>query len=284
MPANKKVTTLVALGIDGDRLYQLRARQALPILIRYALAGENLKYYQLAEELGMPNPRNLNFVLGSIGTTLHNLGGEWGENIPAIQSLVVSKNSGLPGIGFFQGFADRRPQTKQQREAFLKREYAHIWAYPGWLRVLSALNLEKADTKTTSTVIEKARQGGGGGEGREHRELKERIYNNPRVIGLRFKPTFRMSEFPLPSGDRIDVYLEHEHLQVAVEVKASTSSEEDITRGLFQCVKYEAILNKWRASQTVQADVRVVLALGKPFPESLKSLRNLLQVEVIDKL
>ena len=111
-PKNKS-TVFVALGIDGHKLYQTRARKALPLLIRYALAGEKVYYWQLADELGMPNPRNLNYVLGSIGTTLHKLGEIWGEQIPAIQSLAVSKSSGLPGNGFFHGVVSRSTQTKQ---------------------------------------------------------------------------------------------------------------------------------------------------------------------------
>ena len=60
-------------------LYQRRAFSALPLLVRQAEAGQTIHYGQLARELGMPNPRNLNHVLGSIGTSLRNLGQLWGE-------------------------------------------------------------------------------------------------------------------------------------------------------------------------------------------------------------
>jgi len=55
----------VAETMEGNKLYQERARRAMPILVRQALAGETIYYQDLADELGMPNPRNLNFVLGS---------------------------------------------------------------------------------------------------------------------------------------------------------------------------------------------------------------------------
>ena len=47
----------------SDKLYVQRARIALPILVRQAKNGECIFYSNLAEEIGMPNPRNLNYVL-----------------------------------------------------------------------------------------------------------------------------------------------------------------------------------------------------------------------------
>ncbi len=60
----------VAKFIEGKKLYQERARKALPLLVRQALANQPILYSDLAQELDMPNPRNLNYVLGSIGYTL----------------------------------------------------------------------------------------------------------------------------------------------------------------------------------------------------------------------
>ena len=76
-------------------LYQRRAFSALPLLVRQAEAGQTIHYEHLTRELGMPNPRNLNYVLGSIGTSLRNLGQLWGQEIPAVQALVTNKASGL---------------------------------------------------------------------------------------------------------------------------------------------------------------------------------------------
>jgi len=98
-----KITAKISEPISGDKLYQERARAALPLLVRQAEAGVLVIYSDLAEELGMPNPRNLNFVLGSIGMSLECLSKAWKEKVPPIQCLVVNKNTGLPGegIGWF---------------------------------------------------------------------------------------------------------------------------------------------------------------------------------------
>src|SRR4051794_2827561 len=96
-------TAKVAESILGDKLYQQRARLALPVLVRQALAESPIYYSDLAAELGMSNPRNLNFVLGCVGTTLEALGNKWNEAIPPLQCIVINKSTGLPGegIGWF---------------------------------------------------------------------------------------------------------------------------------------------------------------------------------------
>jgi hypothetical protein len=66
-------TATTASPIYGDDLYQRRARAASPLLVRQAEAASPIYYSYLAAELGMPNPRNLNYVLGCIGQTIEQL-------------------------------------------------------------------------------------------------------------------------------------------------------------------------------------------------------------------
>ncbi len=96
-------TAIISEPISGTKAYQVRAREALPLLVRQAEAGAPIFYSDLAEELGMPNPRNLNYVLGSIGQSLELLSKVWKVKVPPIQCLVVNKSTGLPGegIGWF---------------------------------------------------------------------------------------------------------------------------------------------------------------------------------------
>ena len=76
---------------DGSKFYQERAKRALPILVAQAKARHTITYGQLASELDMPNPRNLNNVLGAVGTELTKLSREWGEKIPPLTCIVVDK-------------------------------------------------------------------------------------------------------------------------------------------------------------------------------------------------
>jgi len=89
--------------MTGEKLYQERARAALPVLVRQAKAGKPILYGALAEELKMPNPRNLNYPLGSIGRTIEKISSAWKLKIPPIQCLVINKRDALPGegIGWF---------------------------------------------------------------------------------------------------------------------------------------------------------------------------------------
>ena len=71
----------------------------LPILVRQARASQEITYGHLGAELEIHH-RALRRSLGAIGKTLIRLAKEWEEEIPQIQSLVVNKNTGLPGEGF----------------------------------------------------------------------------------------------------------------------------------------------------------------------------------------
>ena len=98
-------TAKKASPMDGDKLYQKRARKGLPLLVRQARPRQPITYERLAIELDMPNPRTLNYPLGCIATSLQRLADDWKQPIPPIQSLVVNKNTRLPGPGI-HGFLD----------------------------------------------------------------------------------------------------------------------------------------------------------------------------------
>jgi hypothetical protein len=272
----------------GDKLYQVRARQALPILVRQALSRKPIFYAALAAELGMPNPRNLNYVLGSIGTTLNELASdpELGE-IPHIQSLVINQQRRLPGEGF-EGFLAQRMKEYQklslaEKRAYLDAYWHEVYAYPYWRDVLEACNLAPATNDAASIVAEaKTGKSGGGGEGEDHRRLKEYVAANPSIVGLPSNLSPGTTEAPLPSGDKIDVLFDGQKRLVAVEVKSKISNEVDLARGLFQCVKYRAVMEAERGFKGARYSIEAMLVVGKQFPESLCSLQNSLAVQVIE--
>ena len=210
-------TVVLAKPIDQEGvLYQRRAFSALPLLVRQAQAGRTIHYEQLARELGMPNPRNLNYVLGSIGTSLQNLGQLWGEEIPAIQALVTNKSSGLPGRGFTEFLPDPgafRRATSAQQHAIHQRITDKVRFYEHWRDVL--------------------------------------FTQGTRMWG--------------------------------VEVKSVVSREGDILRGLFQCVKYHALLQTEQAAASNACFVDVYLACEHEFPAKLLGVAHVLGVEVFDR-
>jgi hypothetical protein len=83
---------------------------------------------------------------------------------------------------------------------------------------------------------------GGGGEGPEHKALKMRIANDPAgllgELGLRLWKV----EWPLPTGDQIDLVLKDAFGRfVAVEVEVHCGESELV--GPLQCMKYRALLS-----------------------------------------
>ena len=157
----RQETAKAASHIHGDKLYHQRARAALPSLVRQAKAGEPITYGSLAKKLGMPNARNLDRPLGSIGTSLKQLSKEWNQPIPQIQALVINKSTKLPGPGIDEllddsktNLADRSPKQRRKR---VKREQNAIYDYRRWDDVLRALKLKPVTDDTTDGPDEAAR-------------------------------------------------------------------------------------------------------------------------------
>ena len=257
---------------------------ALPILIRQAEARKTLHYSDLAQELGMPNPRNLNFVLGSIGQTLEQLSKEWNTKIPPLQALVVNKNSGLPGEGigwFLVKEEEFSTLPNHKKKTIIDAELSHVFAFPHWDRVLHALGLEPVEGDFSHT-IELASQMRGGGESDRHKALKDFVARHPASIGLPSNTPCGLMEERLPSGDSLDVSFSTQSSWIAAEVKSALSSAADITRGLFQCVKYRAVMEAVLLARSQVKDVRALLVVESGFPKHLLPLKNLLGIEVVD--
>lgn len=273
----------IAGNLWGDKLYQQRAREALPLLVRQAEAGTTVYYSELAEELGMPNARNLNYPLGAIGDALEELSEKWGEKVPVLQCLVVNKTTELPGEGI-GWFIEKReqfrnlPRARQQR--LLSAALAEVYSYPAWREVLYELGLPNPPSLDQVT-LDTASRARAGGESEKHRLLKEYVAAHPELAGVAAEVEGE-TEYALPSGDRVDVLFKSLGHWCAMEVKPESSDEADLLRGLFQCVKYKAVIEALQATLFLSPGVRAVLVLEGELPGDLTSVRNVLGVEVIE--
>jgi hypothetical protein len=267
----------------GDKLYQQRARAALPLLVRQAKAQKTIFYADLAEELGMSNPRNLNFVLGSVGRSIFQLSKERGEEIPPIQSLVVNQTDGLPGEGiiFFIKKEEYQGMSKRQRRIVVEAQLQKIFAYPNWDSILAAFSMQPVTSDFSTAVRKAAAFGRGGGESEHHIRLKQHVAANPSLVGLSAGIAPGVNEYGLPSGDELDVLFRAGNEWIAVEVKSHISSDDDLVRGFFQCVKYQAVLEAFLTSTDRPPDVRTILVIERELPAELIPLRNLLGIEVV---
>jgi len=270
--------------IDGEKRYQQIARKALPLLVRQAGAAHNITYNELAQELGM-RPRNLNYVLGAIGNTLSELGRRWGNIIPPIQCVVVSKKTGLPGegVGWFLNMPeDFKTLSRARKREIIEGKLQDIYGYSRWHVVLKELGLQYVapdyfEANRNATQF-------GGGESADHKALKAFVANTPVLFGLPISSPVGLQEHALPSGDTLDVSFRHRENWVAAEVKSARSPEADIIRGIYQCVKYLAVMRAVQTSEDQDRSARVVLVLGGAFPSWLLPLKNQLGVEAIENV
>jgi len=273
--------------LTGQKLYQQRARMVLPVLVRQAKAEERVTYGQLAEELGIPNARTLNHVLDMVGRALIDLGRQWQTTIPSINSLVVKQDTRLPGSGF-EGFAPDpklfRSGTKREREKMIEGLCADIYRYKRWDDVLAASNLEPAKPPVLSQPAASVAYGRGGGESEQHKALKAYVAQHPELLGLKRSMGRGKVEYRFLSGDEIDVLFFTSAEWVGAEVKAGECDDAEIQRGLFQCVKYRALIEAHQKTEQRALGGVVILVLGGAFPDCLNPLRNTLGIEVVSNV
>ena len=157
-----------------------------------------------------------------------------------------------------------------------------IFSFSKWRKVLDQLHLKPAVLEHKAAV-KKAVNLGGGGESEQHKKLKNYIADHPEVLKLPSKLR-GIIEYALPSGDTVDVLFENSDDVIGVEVKSALSVESDIVRGIFQCVKYRAVINAYLASKGLPQNGRAVLIIEAALPKYLSPLKNMLSVEVLDKV
>ena len=270
--------------IHGDGRNPGHARHALPILVRQAHAQRPITYSDLAEEIGTHHrPMSGNHgILEIIGQTIDALNKQnLLEKIPHIQALVVNKETGLPGSGLhgFPGW--QRKSLKEKKKLHSRHLREVVFAYERWTDVLDELDLTNPFVGTSDPPIRHpATTARGGGESKQHRRLKKHVAKSPTKVGLPVQCPNGKTEFLLPSGDSVDVMFSWKDQIVVVEVKSRKSNEQDICRGLFQCVKYEAVARAMLDVRGKPQNVRACLVLEEDLPKGLMSVKNVLGVDV----
>ena len=124
-------------------------------------------------------------------------------------------------------------------------------------------------------------RGKDGGESPKHQDLKQRILENPGKLGIS-ELADRVKEGKLADGGKVDVLFKSDAEWVAVEVKSEISQPQDVERGLFQCVKYEALMEAEIRVRGLSVGARAILAVGGQFPRELEDKRKILGVNVYE--
>ena len=269
--------------INGSKNHERQAREAMPILVLHAKAHATLFYGDLARELQMANPRHLNHVLGTIGHSLEELGRRWGQRVPPIEALVCNKATEMPGDGV-QGFlpAGFAKHAVAQRRQILKNVLWEVFNYPRWDAVLGEFRLQPAVGPSLLPPPRRPTRRHHGEESQEHKDLKQYVSTHPQIVGVSARRAPGSVEFEFPSADCVDVLFKAKTRWTGVEVKPADAPDEEIQRGLFQCVKYTALIEAMQSAELRPRDARVVLCLGGRFPSRLSRLRGILGIEVLE--
>lgn len=213
-----------------------------------ALASELLQRFG---EPVQPNKQKYGHPLGAAAEAAIDIGREHGMRVPAISTIVVREDVGYSGVGvdyFVRGLRGKHLKLKDPaRLRFLKVEARRLrrFGVDQWERLERILGLSplpkpkraRKDLGSPSNIERYA-----GAESEAHKALKRWVVENVRKFREFGHYTKGRLEEPLQSGDSVDAMLVGPFARLAVEVKASNASQEELKRGIFQCVKYRVTL------------------------------------------
>ena len=256
-----------------------KAKLILPILIEWAKAGlSNKTYGDLNKLIGYKSGLNSSIgrMLGASDLVLKHLQKLTGEEIPTPNSLVCNANSGIPSDGLsFVTKESYKKMSKEEKMKFIHQLNSVAIHYNKWDWVLSQLGLKPAISLSDIKDIRSGKVHGYGGEGAEHLALKEYVASHPNVVGAKEQG---LIEHVILSGDKLDIWFPKSN--IAVEIKPATSPDSDILRGLFQCVKYKAILDAEAAIIGEKPNAEVILVIGGHLSNSNKEVQKTLGIKV----
>lgn len=259
------------------------ALKMIPVLVRWAQGAWDKPHYysDLTATVGHKT-NQIGKVMRAIQDIIDDLQKKSGKKIPTLNCLVSSKSSDLPSDGFDYVIKNysKLSHDSQKGEVRKLNLLAHLY---DWEWVLNSLGLQPAKIFSSDDLSKlKSSNHGFGGEGKEHKSIKEFICSHPESIGLK-KVISAKTEYDLLSGDKLDVYFEcRGNKHIAIEVKPSSSPEYDITRGIFQCVKYQAIMDAARVADYGNYNNEVVLVMAGIMSAKNKQLANDLAINYIE--
>lgn len=260
------------------------ALKMIPVLVRWAQGTWDKPHYYSDLTAAVGHKTNqIGNVMGTIQDIIDNLQKQSGKEIPTLNSLVFSKSSDLPSDGFdyvIKNYSTLSPDSKRGEVRKLNLQ-AHLY---DWNWVLDSLGLQPAKIFSSDDLSKMTASGQGfGGEGKEHKSIKEYICSHPESIGIK-KVVTAKTEHELLSGDRLDVYFECKgNKHIAVEVKPLSSPDNDITRGIFQCVKYQAVMDAARVADYGNYNNEVILVMAGVMSDKNKQLANDLAIHYIEQ-
>ncbi len=289
---------------EGEQWADRIAQLALPILLWVAKKGWKITYGQLAAELHYRHKEpiqaymnNYGWPVGKIGHALMILSEEWDKIIPPLNSIVVNKQTGLPGQGvdyFIANFLNKKAKRRlneKNRNALTEEVMQSVWDYNKWDKVATYFGVEELapvsillDSKQDEEPIKLPYIPICGvepsSESDLHQNLKRWASINPEFFSDFGDFSKGHVEYSLMSGDRLDAFMKNTETCLAIEVKASNAPDSEFFRGIFQCVKYRATLRAMQLAGGDPTNAQAVLLVTRKPPIEVKRLAKRLRVEI----
>jgi hypothetical protein len=276
---------------------------ASPILARWlieaALNRSSITYgeamLRLEKEIGFSNigrATRIGFPAGELMKRIH----EHDNKIPLLNVLLVLQKDEMAsdGAGWFManhygvkelertGIRSSNPGLWKKN---FKRAAEDVYNYKGWKSLYEEVYKTKfrPDISKLSSIEPKGgaeKDGiarGRGGEGSNHKALRLWVEKNPNILFPDAGAVRSKTEEDIPSGDRIDVVYYANDRTYALEVKSKDSNEADLKRGIYQCVKYRAVLQAMNVLD--RPNILAVLVTETDLPGYLKDLAKMLEVK-----
>jgi hypothetical protein len=291
----------LAQDLIGGKTADEYARLALPVLVEHVLRQTDdvlvpMTYRRLAEHIGRRNKhgdpwaRGLGHVLGRVTALIDSVRAQLPEEPPFLTSVVVlssGPNAGLPGKGVGGRWPGYESLSRDDKEAKVSAEHLRVLQFGSrWNVVLRLLGMKEIAPPVDSDG-RAAKHGWGGGESEAHKALKQYVLGHPELVGAA-SDWAAQEEFALRSADELDVMFRSNRIWIGVEVKSRVSdgNPSDYERGIYQVVKYRAVL---KAQARVDRphdppDVQVVLVLERQLPAEYRGVADALGVKVIERV
>jgi hypothetical protein len=213
---------------------------------------------------------------------------------PLINGLVVrgpGYKRGLPG-GRFGHFVHKHHGhsgnydnlSPRQQATIVEPIWQNVFEYDRWEEIAAEVyDVNLAAPENASDGPQGEREGkskrlgfGGSAESPEHKALKDYVFSQPERCGGPPRIVYSAKEHRTKSWDEIDVIFYGEKKIVVAEIKSRISAAEDLVKGVYQCVKYRAVIEAEMAVRGDSRPGRAVLVTEAPLPvEAQKAAKRL---------
>ena len=289
-------------SLIGDTWTIQTARTIVPILVWCAQHRRTITYKHLDREIvrrrlgHSVHAAQYGRPAGTLGDALAETESELDLALPPLNILIVNKGTRRPGDGcdtYFNRYTNGKPFRSlkwEKQGAVVAHATEDIFNCRNWDSLLRHYRMSPLTTPVLlegpcldEEKIDPPVQGfSNEGESEDHKALKDYVLGNPSLV---LEGTTRgwvgESEGKFPSGDSVDVVFRKEGSILAVEVKSHISADADLSRGIFQCVKYRAVALAWQRSLLDIPDARSVLVIQRELPSDLAELAARLSIEVV---